>query len=473
MTTTSMVNNEKIPNNVDLGSDKRLQRALEQWQPAFISWWKDMGPEGFQEKDVYLRTAVSVDVDGWAIFDHVKMPDYRWGIFLAPPDPERKIPFGDHYGEPAWQDVPGEHRNALRRLIVTQGDTEPASVEQQRLLAQTAPSLYDMRNLFQVNVEEGRHLWAMVYLLHSYFGKDGREEAEELLMRRSGNVDKPRILTTFNEPISDWLSFFMFTMFTDRDGKYQLLSLAESGFDPLSRTCKFMLTEEAHHMFVGQTGVRRIVKRACELMKEHNTEDIKPFGGVPLKLIQKYVNFWYSSSLDLFGNEKSSNAASYFASGLKGRAHESSFTDHVAKEGTYAMDVLTGDTITREDVAMRVAMNEILRDGYVKDNENGVSKWNTELKEQGITDFKFTLPSRRFNRKVGMWSEARFDLQGNLISDAEFNKRSAEWLPTEEDRAFVKSLMQQVIQPGKVAGWIAAPLKGINDQPFEYEYVKL
>ena len=472
MTTTSMVNNEKIPNNVDLGSDKRLQRALELWQPAFISWWKDMGPEGFQEKDVYLRTAVSVDVDGWAIFDHVRMPDYRWGIFLAAPEAERKIPFGDHTGEPAWQDIPGEHRNALRRLIVTQGDTEPASVEQQRLLAQTAPSLYDMRNLFQVNVEEGRHLWAMVYLLHSYFGKDGREEADELLQRRSGNVDKPRILTTFNEPVSDWLSFFMFTMFTDRDGKYQLLSLAESGFDPLSRTCKFMLTEEAHHMFVGQTGVRRVVKRACELMKEHDTEDIKPFGGVPLKLIQKYINFWYSSSLDLFGSEKSSNAASYFAAGLKGRAHESQFTDHVAKDGVYFMDVLAGEGIGKEEVPMRVAMNEVLRDAYVKDNENGVSKWNTELQDQKV-DARFKLPSRRFNRKVGMWSEARCDVDGNLISEADWDKRKHEWIPTEDEKQFVRGLMKQVIEPGKIAGWIAPPIKGVNDKPFAYDYVRL
>ena len=136
-------------------------------------------------------------------------------------------------GQPVWQQVPGEYRSTLRRLIVTQGDTEPASVEQQRLLGQTAPSLYDLRNLFQVNVEEGRHLWAMVYLLHAHFGRDGREEAEELLQRHSGDADKPRILGTFNEPIDDWLSFFMFTYFTDRDGKFQLKSLAESGFDPL------------------------------------------------------------------------------------------------------------------------------------------------------------------------------------------------------------------------------------------------
>src|SRR5438552_18489885 len=270
---------EKIPNNVNLSSDKRLQRALEQWLPNYLDWWRQVGPEGFQEKDVYLRTAISVEPDGWANFGYVRMPDYRWGIFLAPPEPGRTVGFGDHLGEPAWQEVPGEFRNMLRRIIVTQGDTEPASVEQQRLLGRTAPSLYDLRNLFQVNVEEGRHLWAMVYLLHSYFGKDGREEAEGLLERRSGDVDKPRILGAFNQPIENWLDFYMFTMFTDRDGKYQLLALAESGFDPLSRTTRFMLTEEAHHMFVGETGVDRIVARTAELMK---TGDPAAQGGIDL-----------------------------------------------------------------------------------------------------------------------------------------------------------------------------------------------
>ncbi len=162
--------------------------------------------------------------------------------------------------------MPGEYRANLRRLIVTQGDTEPASVEQQRHLGLTCPSLYDLRNLFQVNVEEGRHLWAMVYLLHAYFGRDGREEAEALLERRSGDADNPRILGAFNERTPDWLSFFMFTFFTDRDGKYQLCSLAESGFDPLARTCRFMLTEEAHHMFVGETGVGRVIQRTCDVM---------------------------------------------------------------------------------------------------------------------------------------------------------------------------------------------------------------
>ena len=188
----------KVPNNVDLANDRQVLRALETWQPNYVDWWKDMGPEGFQNALVYLRTAVSVDPQGWAKFDYVKMPDYRWGVLLAPKEEGRQVNFGKHKGEPAWQDVPGEYRAMLRRLIVIQGDTEPASVEQQRHLGATAPSLYDMRNLFQVNVEEGRHLWAMVYLLHKFFGRDGREEADELLRRRSGSKETPRMLGAFN-----------------------------------------------------------------------------------------------------------------------------------------------------------------------------------------------------------------------------------------------------------------------------------
>ena len=171
-----------------------------------------MGPEGFQTvAGLSAHRRIRSIRKGWAKFDYVKMPDYRWGILLAPQEEDRVIPFGEHKGEPAWQEVPGEYRAMLRRLIVIQGDTEPASVEQQRHLGKTAPSLYDMRNLFQVNVEEGRHLWAMVYLLQKYFGRDGREEADDLLRRRSGDADAPRMLGAFNEETPDWLSFFMFT----------------------------------------------------------------------------------------------------------------------------------------------------------------------------------------------------------------------------------------------------------------------
>src|SRR6266699_2493129 len=331
----------KIPNNVNLGEDRQVLKALEGWHPGYIDWWNDMGPDGFQQSLVYLRTAYSVDPRGWAKFDYVKMPDYRWGILLAPQEENRVIPFGEHYGEPAWQEVPGEHRAMLRRLIVIQGDTEPASVEQQRHLGKTAPSLYDLRNLFQVNVEEGRHLWAMVYLLHSYFGRDGRDEAEDLLERQSGNRDKPRILDAFNEPIENWLDFFMFTMFTDRDGKSQLLSLSESSLDPLSRTTRFMLTEEAHHMFVGETGIARILERTCQLMKMAGySGDARKLGGIDLDTLQKFINLWFSLSLDLHGNEVSTNAASYFANGLKGRAYEERWDDHRVAESTYALEVI-------------------------------------------------------------------------------------------------------------------------------------
>src|ERR671937_1911378 len=294
---SSVTYTEKIPNNVNLANDRTLQRALEHWQPHFLQWWHEMGPTDFESAEVYLRTAISVDAQGWAHYGSLRMPDYRWGIFLADPVSERRIGFGDQMGQPVWQQVPGEYRSTLRRLIVTQGDTEPASVEQQRHLGRTTPSLYDLRNLFQVNVEEGRHLWAMVYLLHAHFGRDGREEAEALLQRRSGDADKPRILGAFNERTPDWLLFFFFCFFTDRDGKYQLASLAESGFDPLSRTCRFMLTEEAHHMFVGETGVARIVQKSAELMRQGKTDDVRKHGGIDLPTIQKYINFHYSVSL--------------------------------------------------------------------------------------------------------------------------------------------------------------------------------
>ena len=459
---------EKIPNNVDLASDRRLQRALEQWQPGFLAWWREMGPEGFQARDVYLRTAISVDAAGWAHFDWVRMPDYRWGIFLADPVADRRIGFGDDIGAPVWREVPGEHRNALRRLIVTQGDTEPASVEQQRRLGRSCPSLYDLRNLFQVNVEEGRHLWAMVYLLHTYFGRDGREEAEGLLRRRSGSGDRPRILQAFNEPIDDWLSFMMFTTFTDRDGKFQLLALAESSFDALSRTCRFMLTEEAHHMFVGQTGIGRIVQRTAELVRQG--KDPRAEGAIPFDMLQRYLNFWYAVSLDLFGSEVSTNAATYFGGGLKGRPKEERFADHVLLEGASRVELLEDGKIVERDVAPRLAVNLEVRNAYVEDCQAAVDKWNRLVADLGVT---FTLPSPRFRRHVGTFAAGSFDPGGRFIGSADFERRAPEWLPSPADDAFVRSIMAHpVTEPGKFANWIAPPARGIDGRPVDFEYVR-
>jgi benzoyl-CoA 2,3-dioxygenase component B len=468
-----------IPNNVGLAEDLRVRKALETWHPGYIDWWKSMGPEGFQNDPVYLRTAIGVGSEGWAKFGFVRMPEYRWGILLAPKVEGRVIPFGAHKGEPAWQDVPGEYRAMLRRLLVIQGDTEPASVEQQRHLGATAPSLYDLRNLFQVNVEEGRHLWAMVYLLQKYFGRDGREEAEELLRRRSGDQDSPRMLGAFNERTPDWLSFFMFTFFTDRDGKMQLAALAQSGFDPLSRTCRFMLTEEAHHMFVGETGVSRTIQRTCDAMKEAGIEDpydierIRALGVIDLPTIQKKANLHFSLTLDLFGNEISTNAANAFNAGLKGRYHEDKLTDdHLLTSSVYPVLRLRDGVIVNEDVPALSALNMRLRDDYVEDAAAGVARWNRVLERAGV-EFRITLPHVAFNRHIGEFSGVHTDTTGSILTAEAWQTRQETMLPSVEDNLFIASLMHAAREPGSYAGWIAPPRQGIDNKPGDFEYVQI
>ncbi|MDQ6620164.1 MAG: benzoyl-CoA 2,3-epoxidase subunit BoxB [Pseudomonadota bacterium] len=466
---------EKIPNNVNLAGNRTLQRALEHWQPEFQNWWADMGPEDSRNLDVYLRTATSVDAKGWAHFERVRMADYRWGIFLNPAEPDRRINFGAHKGEPAWQEVPGEYRANLRRLIVTQGDTEPASVEQQRQLGLTCPSLYDLRNLFQVNVEEGRHLWAMVYLLHAHFGRDGREEAEALLERRSGDTDNPRILGAFNEPTPDWLSFFMFTYFTDRDGKYQLASLAESGFDPLARTCRFMLTEEAHHMFVGESGVGRILQRTCEVMAQRRQDDpaaLRELGVIDLPTIQRYINFHFSVTMDLFGADVSSNAATFYSTGLKGRFEETrQADDHLLGDATYpVLEIRDGHLVTTEAPLLN-ALNEKLRDDFIRDATAGVERWNRIIAKAGIP-VTLSVPHKAFHRRIGPLAAAHISPGGQLVSPTEWHEQVDRWLPSASDRAFVASLMGRVVEPGEFANWIAPPARGVNNQPIDFEYVR-
>ena len=469
----------KIPNNVNLSSDRRVLKALEKWHPGYIDWWTKLIPQQFQDAKVYLRTAIGVETGGWAKFDYVKMPEYRWGILLAPQVEDRRIPCGEHSGELAWQEVPGEYRAMLRRLIVIQGDTEPGSVEQQRFLGLTAPSLYDMRNLFQVNVEEGRHLWAMVYLLQKYFGADGREEADMLLQRSSGSDEAPRMLGAFNEETPDWLSFFMFTYFTDRDGKMQLESLAQSGFDPLSRTCRFMLTEEAHHMFVGETGVGRTIQATVDAMTAagitdpYDTNRIRDLGVIDLPTIQKKLNLHYSLSLDLFGNEVSTNAANAFNAGIKGRYMEHRLEDdHQLQRDTYDVKMISEDQIVTEQMPALNAINMRLRDDYVKDASGGLTRWNKIMKRKNV-DFEFRLPHEGFNRNIGVFANVSVDPQGNIISPDSWEAQMAEWLPTKADGEFIQSLMKPCYEPGRYASWIAPPKVGINNQAGDFEYVKL
>ena len=469
----------KIPNNVGLSKDRKLQRALEKWHPGFIDWWLDMGPEGFMDSEVYLRTAVGVDPKGWAQFGFVKMPEYRWGILMAPKEEGRVIPHGDHKGEPAWQEVPGEHRALLRRLITIQGDTEPASVEQQRLLGKTAPSLYDLRNVFQVNVEEGRHLWAMVYLLQAHFGRDGREEADELLKRRSGNDDTPRILGAFNEKTDHWVSFFMFTTFTDRDGKYQLESLAQSGFDPLARTCRFMLTEEAHHMFVGEDGVKRIIQRTVDAMNEAGISDptdvekVRNLGVIDLPLLQRFVNFHFSVSADLFGSELSTNAANAFTAGVKGRYKEADLKDdHQLHNDTYpVLEIVDGEFKWVDEPALQ-SLNARLRDDYISECEGVLRRWNKVIEKSGI-EFQLKLPHQAFRRQVGHFADVHVSPEGELLSAADWAAQEDSYLPSDEDHEYVTALMQPVYEPGQFANWIAPARVPIDKQPGDFEYVKI
>ena len=274
--------------------------------------------------------------------------------------------------------------------------------------------------------------------------------------------------------MDNWLDFFMFTMFTDRDGKYQLLALAESGFDPLARTTRFMLTEEAHHMFVGESGVERIVQRTAELMKQDPNEDVRAQGGIPLDMIQRYLNLWFALSLDLFGGEISSNAASYFAGGPQGRA-----TRRRPTPTTWRWTSTTGwpcpkdGAVVEEDVPLRNAMNEVLRDAYVEDCQRGVDRWNKRLARGGLRrrlrlPCQALLPPHRPLRRPALRPGGPAPRR-----EDEWERRRGEWLPTDADRAYVATLQKAVREPGQIANWIARPARGIKGLPFEYEYVRL
>ena len=229
-------------------------------------------------------------------------------------------------------------------------------------------------------------------------------------------------------------------------------------------------------MFVGETGIARILERSCQLLKESGfSGDVRKMGGIDILLIQKFVNFWFSQSLDLHGSEVSSNAAAYFSNGLKGRAEEDKHgDDHILAENLYLLDLLDDSgKILRKEVPMRNALNEVLRDWYVGDCQAGVDRWNTRVLEaHGMSD-RILLPSRKFHRKVGVYAGRHFDPMGNHLTDAEWARRKYEWLPSPEDKAFLHSLqVTPVYKPGQFANYIAPPIKGINRMPLDFEYVR-
>lgn len=449
---------------------------LEPFQRKYLDWWARCGPAGFDRAEAYLRIPKGVDSRGWANYEFVRHSDYRWGLYQAEPEAGRLALFGAVAGRPVFETPPEEIRPQLRKLIVTQGDTEPGSVEQSRLLGATAPSLYDLRNLFQINCEEGRHLWAMVHLLFEHFGQEGEDEADGLLERCSGSAEHPRLLQAFNSPIDEWLSFLIWSTFADRDGKYQLHSMSESAFDPLARTCRFMLAEEAHHMFVGDDGLRRVLQRTAELMREHDTDDVAPYGGINLATFQRFINYWAPQMIDLFGNEVSSWAEEMFDAGIKARpfeADETRYAEHRLLDGLYSVERLEGEALKPVKLPMRQTINEITRESYLAEIDAVIARWNRMLKKMGV-GAAITRPDKRFNRRIGVYANLPFGPEGKLIARQAWRTGMGEWLPSEADWAHVKSLMVPCFERGKIAGWIAPPPRGIDGKPaLDYAYVRL
>jgi len=271
----------------------------------------------------------------------------------------------------------------------------------------------------------------------------------------------------------------MFTFFTDRDGKMQLESLAQSGFDPLSRTCRFMLTEEAHHMFVGETGVGRTIQRTCEAMRAAGIEDptdidkVRKLGVIDLPTIQKKLNLHYTLSLDLFGSEVSTNAANAFSAGLKGRFQETKIDDdHRLEHATYPVLKFVDGEIKRVDEPALTAINMRLRDDYTADCQRGLERWNKIIAKTEV-GFKFELPHVGFHRNIGEFKDAKVTPAGVIVDEGTWNRDIGKWLPSQDDGDFIVSLMQPVSEPGQFANWIAPPRLGIDNKPGDFEYVKI
>jgi len=228
-------------------------------------------------------------------------------------------------------------------------------------------------------------------------------------------------------------------------------------------------------MFVGESGIGRVIQRTCEVMNEHRTDDphkLRGLGVIDLPTLQRYFNFHFSLTLDLYGSEMSSNAANFYTMGLKGRFEETKLDDdHRLTGADYPILDLDGERLVTRHMPALNALNERLRDDYIRDVEAGAGRWNRIIEKAGV-DFRITLPHKAFNRHIGMYTGAHVSPDGRVLSEAEWTHRHAEWLPTQADREYVRSLMGRVTEPGRFANWIAPPARGINNQPVNFEYVR-
>lgn len=228
-------------------------------------------------------------------------------------------------------------------------------------------------------------------------------------------------------------------------------------------------------MFVGESGVSRIVQRTCEVMAQHKTDDserLRSLGVIDLPTLQRYINFHSSVTVDLFGSDVSSNAATFYTTGLKGRYEEAKIDDdHELRDRTYPVYEVANAQLATRDAPMLNALNEKLRDDFVKDSMGGVERWNRVIQKHGV-DFRLTVPHKAFHRQIGPLAGIKVSPDGKVVTDAEWRANVKDWLPTAGDAAFVQSLMGRVSEPGKFANWIAPPAAGINRQTVNFEYVR-
>jgi benzoyl-CoA 2,3-dioxygenase component B len=360
--------------------------TFDDWVDLFRVWQKDIG------------------------VDYPEITDYKFEAKFGPTR-SNEIEFGAYKGRPKWEKVvsiPDQRmRDALLNLIVYQGDTEFASVEQQRRLFETSPSEHDRQSLCRVVTEEMRHGWQMCHLLMNHFGYSGRVEAQKMLERRA--FDQKRLLGAFNQDVNNWLDFFVYTDFVDRDGKYQLTMLSYSGFAPLAQSMIPMLKEESFHLGTGQDGIKRIVKA----------------GVVPTQVIQKYINKWIPVSLDLFGVDRSSSAHWFYVWGLKARYDEPTAKAAVNLE----------------------RMNEHSRELYYQECIKLVEMIN---KNVPAGQPQLYVPDFKFNRFIGEHARKPYSVHGELLSDEKYAEHLKEMLPQPEDLQLVteiQSVEKQWISP--------------------------
>lgn len=366
------------------------------WVGLFEGWRKDIGVERDEIKDFKFDT----------LFGAVETDE---------------IQFGHYKGRKKWENVrqvPTQQiRDALLNMIVYQGDTEFASVEQQRHLFEAAPTDWDRKALTRVMIEEMRHGWQMCALLVEHFGHSGKVEAQKMLERRA--FENKRLLGAFNVDVDNWMDFFTYTDFVDRDGKFQLQMLKYSGFAPLGRSMSYMLREEAFHMGTGNDGLARVVKA----------------GVVPAWLIQKYLNKWISESYDLFGTDHSSSAHWAYVWGVKGRYDE-------------PKNANAPDLDDLNDYNRNLYRDEV--DGLVQRLNNCLNPGEPRL----------YAPAIRFNRSIGKWANQLFHPRtGEAMEEKDYERQRYEFLPTAED----KKLLLEIIANEK--NWII-PKTGARD-PFE------